>query len=113
MPLNVTPETVRDAVPVLLITIAWLADGVPCVVVPNVSDEALRLTTGLTPLWRLQMFAAVQPYRFDPAGAAVLKNNWPTTHEDGNAVPVVTGLVSGNDEKSAFRPCVPRLMVVV
>ncbi len=55
---------------------------------------------------------AVQPYRFAPAAAALLKNSWPTWQVFGKVAPTLIGRVNGKFEKSAFRPCVPKLMVV-
>ena len=65
------------------------------------------------PVSAVHAFTAVQPYRFAPAAAALLKKSWPTWQVAGSVVPTVMGRVKGKLEKSGFRPCVPRLMVVV
>ena len=52
------------------------------------------------------MLVAVQPYRFCPAGAAVLKNVAPTEQVDGGTVPVCDGLVELAAEKSTLLACV-------
>jgi hypothetical protein len=61
---------------------------------------------------RLHVLAAVQPYRFCPAGAAVLKNVAPTEHVVGSTVPVFEGLVETADEKSTLLVCVRRSIMV-
>jgi hypothetical protein len=43
-----------------------------------------------------------------PAGAPVWKNNSPLWHVDGSTVPVFTGRVELEFEKSTFLPCAPR-----
>jgi hypothetical protein len=51
---------------------------------------------------RLQEFVAVQPYRFEPAGALVLKNVSPTPQVAGSAVPDLKGFVVLAPEKSTL-----------
>jgi hypothetical protein len=59
-----------------------------------------------------QVFTAVQPYKFCPDAASVLKKRSPGEHVPGRAVPVFTGLVKGALVKSMFLPCVARLIWV-
>jgi hypothetical protein len=51
------------------------------------------------PIW-LHVFVDVQPYKFWPAGAFVLKNASPTEQEGGITVPALAGLVEMAPEKS-------------
>ena len=54
------------------------------------------------PAIRLHVFEDVQPYKFWPADAFVLKNASPTVQEGGIAVPALAGLVKMAPEKSTF-----------
>jgi hypothetical protein len=54
------------------------------------------------------VFGDVQPYKFWPAGAFVLKNTSPTEQDDGIAVPALAGLVETASEKSTFFDWVAR-----
>jgi hypothetical protein len=58
------------------------------------------------------VFVAVQAYRFFPTELATLKYMSPTVQVAGSDVPVFIGRVYGWLVKSAFRPCVPRLISV-
>ena len=77
---------------------------------PSICTEADVLATAKSPSCDpvpaapsgLQVFADVQPYRFWPAAASVLKNTSPTVQEDGIAVPALAGLVKRAAEKSTF-----------
>jgi hypothetical protein len=60
----------------------------------------------------LQVFVEVQELRLLPACAELLKNNCPTTQVEGNAVPTLTGRVTGIVEKSGFLDCVLRFTMV-
>jgi len=51
---------------------------------------------------RVHVFVDVQPYKFWPAGAFVLKNASPRVQEAGIAVPALAGLVEMAPEKSTF-----------
>ena len=51
----------------------------------------------------VQILAAVQPNKFEPAGAAVLKASCPTTQVEGSDAVTVAGSVTGSEEKSGFR----------
>ena len=59
------------------------------------------------PIW-LHVFVDVQPYKFWPAGASVLKNTSPRLHDSGIAVPALAGLVKMAAEKSTFFAWVAR-----
>jgi len=54
----------------------------------------------VVPPIRLHVFVDVQPYKFWPAGAFVLKNASPTEQEVGITVPALSGLVEMAPEKS-------------
>jgi hypothetical protein len=58
------------------------------------------------------VFAAVQAYRFAPAGAAVMKNISPTAQFAGSAVPALNGLVEFAAVKSMLFACVRRSICV-
>jgi len=62
----------------------------------------------VAPPIRLHVFGDVQPYKFWPAGAFVLKNASPTEQEAGIAVPALAGLVEMASEKSTFFDWVAR-----
>ena len=51
---------------------------------------------------RLHVLGDVQPYKFWPADAFVLKNASPRVHKGGIAVPALAGLVKVAPEKSTF-----------
>ncbi len=78
--------------------------------VPSLCTEGELLLTAKSPTEanpapvvppiRLQVFGDVQPYKFWPAGAFVLKNASPTEQEDGIVVPALAGLVETAPEKS-------------
>jgi hypothetical protein len=63
--------------------------------------------TRSTPLiaWTTQVFGDTHPYKFDPAGEAVLKNMLPVLHTSGSTVPVVKGMVKVAAEKSTSLLC--------
>jgi hypothetical protein len=57
---------------------------------------------------RIQVLGDVQPYRFWPGGALVLKNASPSVQESGTVVPAFAGLVNMAPEKSTFFDWVAR-----
>jgi hypothetical protein len=54
------------------------------------------------------VLVAVQTYKFDPAGALVLKNASPIEHVPGMEVPALNGLVVLAELKSMLLLCVLR-----
>jgi hypothetical protein len=58
------------------------------------------VTSPVVPPIRLHVFGDVQPYKFWPADAFVLKNASPTEQEIGITVPALAGLVEIAPEKS-------------
>jgi hypothetical protein len=55
---------------------------------------------------KVHVLVAVQPYRFCPAGADMLKNVAPTEQDVGSTAPVCDGLVDVAAEKSTLLACV-------
>jgi hypothetical protein len=76
VPVIVIPETARKEVPVL-VTVAVLTALVATVWLPKLTLVGAKLTAGDDvdpPPNDAQLFAAVHPYKLEPAAAAVLKN---------------------------------------
>lgn len=80
---------------------------------PVVPPPGVVLVEVVPPPCRVHVLVAVQPNRFEPAAAALLKKSCPTWQVLGRDVPTAAGRVNERFEKSAFRPCVPRFNVVI